>query len=502
MHSESRRSILRPSRALIAALLLAAAAGAKAQLSGTTDVDLSNKPDDDEFECTISQSPREPLRLFVACNQFAPGFFTARSEDGGVTWLPPKSIASVPDDTPGRDEKEIPAACCDPSATWDSFGNLYLAYLGQTRSDVVIVRSTDGGATFLKLQSFHGSVDQPTIVAADIAAGQVAVWAVWNQGPGTGRVKGGTAMMVATGAIVTGLGDRPNFPDPPVTIPKTDQCSFGDVAIAPGGAVVEACQKPVGGEGPSKIYVSTDPDGFGPQAFGDPVEATKTNVGGFDSIPAQAILTVDAEAGLAFDTLSGRLYLVYTDEVVVSTAEGVAETDDLDVKIRTSTDNGATWSDPPIRVNDQSRMSQFLPRIAMSPGSSRVSVCWYDCRESEFQDEYSKNRETQVYCSTAAPAASSTANLQFVPNVRISDAPSMSNGTGGEYGDYSGLVYGAGLAHPVWSNRKSVRKGAKEDPKFEAMTDRVGETEPPSRDQVLQRKKPARRPTPGARKEP
>jgi hypothetical protein len=499
VRSESRPSLLRRSGARTALLLFAAAA-AQAQLSGTTDVDLSNNPDDDEFECTISQSPREPLRLFVACNQFAPGLFATRSEDGGVTWLPPKSIASISNDTPGRDEKEIPAAFCDPSTTWDSFGNLYLAYIGQGGSDIVIVRSTDGGATFSKLQSFHGSVDQPTIVAADIAAGQVAVWAVWNQGPGTGGVKGGTAMMVATGAIVTGRGDSPIFPDPPVTIPKTEQCSFGDVAIAPGGAVVEACQKPVGGQGPSTIYASTDPDGLGPQAFGDPVKATETNVGGFASIPAQARRTVDAEAGLAFDTLSGRLYLVYTDGVVDSTAQGVVKTKDLDIKIRTSTDNGATWSVDPIRVNDdQSGMSQFLPRIAMSPGSSKVSVCWYDCRESASQDEFSNDRETQVYCSTAAPA-SSTANLQFAPNVRISDAPSMSNGTGGEYGDYSGLTYGAGLAHPVWAKRKSVGKGAKEDPKFEAMTDRVGETEPPSRDQVLQRKKPARTPTPGAPK--
>jgi hypothetical protein len=495
VHSQSRPSLLRSSGARTALLIFAAAA-AQAQISGATDFNLSNKAGDDEFECTVSQSPREPLKLFVACNQFDPGLFAARSEDGGVTWLypPNKSIASVSDTTPGRDEKEIPAACCDPSATWDSFGNLYLAYIGQRGSDIVIVRSTDGGANFSKLQSFHGSVDQPTIVAADIAAGQVAVWAVWNQGPGTGGVKGGTAMMVATGAIVTGRGDRPNFPDPPVTIPKTEQCSFGDVAIARGGAVVEACQKPVGGQGPSTIYVSTDPDGLGPQAFGDPVEATKTNVGGFDSIPAQAGRTVDAEAGLAFDTLSGRLYLVYTDEVG-------NESGDLDVMVLTSPDNGKNWLKPAIQVNnDSSGMSQFLPRIAVDAASGSVSVCWYDCRESASQDDYSKNREAQVYCSTAAPAASSTANLQFVPNVRISDAPSMSSGTGGEYGDYSGLTYGAGLAHPVWANRKSVGKGAKEDPKFDAMTDRVGETQPPSRDQVLKRKKPARRPTPGAPK--
>src|SRR5205823_3785787 len=106
--------------------------------------------------------------------------------------------------------------------------------------------------------SFAGSVDQPTIVAANTSAAgaPVAVWIVWNQ----------SGQMVARGAAVTGLGAIGAF-GPLQTIPGTAGCSFGDVAIAPSGAVVQACQNPTGGQGPATIRVNTKADGLGPNPF-------------------------------------------------------------------------------------------------------------------------------------------------------------------------------------------------------------------------------------------
>src|SRR6185436_168207 len=93
---------------------------------------------------------------------------------------------------------------------------------------------------------------------------------------------------------------------------------FGDIAIGPSGQVMVVYQNNGSGEGPDTIRASVDPDGLGPMGFGAQISVTATNVGGFDTIPAQPQRTVDAESGLAWDrtggTHNGRVYLVYTDE--------------------------------------------------------------------------------------------------------------------------------------------------------------------------------------------
>jgi hypothetical protein len=432
------------------------------QLSGASDVNVSQRIGN-EFECSVSQNPNDPKQLFVACNTSGSGLFSARSADGGLTWsYPPNDRKVIFDNV----DSSIKAACCDPSSTWDRFGNLFVAYLDQWKSRVAVVRSTDGGASFSTVKLYEGSVDQPTIVAATTSdpAAPVAVWAVWNQGfEGTGR-------MVAVGAPVTGLGADISFGEPQ-TIPGTDNCSFGDVAIARSGAVVQVCQTPTGGEGPARILVNTDPDGLGPLPFGGPRQAATTNVGGLDFIPAQNSMSVDAEAGLAFGSRPGssgaeRLYLVYTEETA-------PENNDLDVLLRYSDDLGATWlPETPIRVNDDdpaSRKSQFLPRIAVDPRSGNISVCWYDCRNSP------ENTAIQLYCAASSPSASEP---RFSPNAAMSDGTSASTGLGYERGDYAGLLYRDGVAHPVWVDTFGVpAQQAGVDATFEVKTDQASEAQ-------------------------
>src|SRR4029079_17123263 len=94
-------------------------------------------------------------------------------------------------------------ACCDPSTTWDSFGNLFLTYIDAGIGNIVTLLSTDGGATFTTLAQFAGSVDQPTVVSANTSAAgaPVAVWVVWNQ----------SGQMRARGSAGTGLGAGGGF---------------------------------------------------------------------------------------------------------------------------------------------------------------------------------------------------------------------------------------------------------------------------------------------------
>jgi hypothetical protein len=442
------RRLLFAQALLIAMIFLLVGLPLHAQVSGGTDINLSQMLGY-QSECAIAKNPSNKLQLFAFCNNLAgSGLFAARSTDGGGSWIyPDPADKTIADGNPGQGT----AACCDPSLTWDTFGNLFITYIDAARSSIVTLLSKDGGATFSNLASFGpASVDQPT-VTADFGE----VWIVWNQG----------GQMVARGAAVTGLGTANVGAFGALqTIPGTSGCSFGDIAIDPNGAVVQVCESPSGGTGPASLLVNIKADGLGPNPFGAAITATATNVGGFKPIPPQSSRTIDAEAGLAFDRNPSsphfrRLYLVYTDETVLGN-------NDTDIMVRFSDDDGAHWSNPPIRVNDDATTrSQFFPKIASNRLSGNIAVCWYDDRNS------ATNTAMQVFCTIATPTGASPT---FMANAQISAGSSTSSANPNQFGDYSGLAYFQGLAHPIWGDTSnSTGNNPDGTSEFDAYTDSV-----------------------------
>lgn len=420
---------------LFTAIFLLAASPARAQISALAERNMS-KMSNYQNECAMIKNPTNKLQLFALCNNATGGLFAARSIDSGVTWVypdPSKTIAN------GVTAALGPAACCDPTLAWDTFGNLFITYIDAGVTNIVTLLSTDGGQTFATLAQFGpASVDQPTVTAD---SGQV--WVVWNQ----------SGSMVARGAAVTGLGTANVGAFGPLqNIPGTGGCSFGDIAIAPNGAVVQVCENPAGGVGPASLLVNIKADGLGPNPFGAAITATATNVGGFHGIPAQNRRTIDAEAGLAYDRNNsatpsphfGRLYLVYTDEVIFNSGN-------TDIMVRFSDNDGATWS-APIRVNDDATTrSQFLPRIASDRSTGNIAVCWHDARNSP------TNTAMQEFCTFATPVGATPA---FMPNAQVSAGSPDGNGSNPpvagqldiQFGDYSGLAYFGEMAHPAWAD--------------------------------------------------
>src|SRR5262249_29619664 len=148
------------------------------------------------------------------------------------------------------------------------------------------------------------------------------------------------------GASVTALGQVGTW-----TNPETDpgaRGQFGDIAVGPNGQVMIVDQTAGTGEGPGNIMVTLDPDGLGPAGFGQQFIVGVTNVCTFDAVPAQPNRTIDAETNLAWDRTggahNGRVYLVYVNETP-------DESNDTDIFVRFSDNDGATWSSP-VRVND------------------------------------------------------------------------------------------------------------------------------------------------------
>jgi BNR/Asp-box repeat len=394
--------------ALSAAVVLTAASllwPAPAMAVSPTNVDVSQRHLN-ESEEAIAVNPTNPNNIVTVTNighaeaGLSAGMFEGVSFDGGKTWT--RKLIGLGTGDPLGD------ACCDPSLSFDHFGNLWMTYLYQVEDQVPIALSTDGGLSFTVVANVSAAdlpakkasadtrglfrfVDQPTVIA-----GHGEVWVVFNAG----------GPMVATGAPVTGLGRVGAFV-PVEVVPGTNNCTYGDVAIGPRGQVMQACSLTESGQGGGKIFVNVDPDGLGPAGFGSRVFVTATHVGGFDFIPPQPDRSVDAEPGIAWNQASGRVTLVYT-------AEYRNESDNTDVDVRYSDDNGITWS-APTRVNDDSGVnSQFLPKSA-------------------------------------------NGGVSFTPNIQISKGTSNSHDSanGIDYGDYSGLSFYGGVAHPAWSDNSN-----------------------------------------------
>src|SRR5436190_9936515 len=292
---------------LLASLLtmiavLAALPGGAAAAAPPQNVDVSQRAGN-ESEEAIAVNPTNPNNIVVVTNVghreagLTAGMFEGVSFDGGATWT--TKLIGVDDN--------LGDACCDPSLSFDRYGNLFLTYLYEVEDTVPVALSTDGGVTFNVIANVAappkttGSkaggdnrglfrfVDQPTITAA-----QNEVWLVFNAG----------GPMYATGAPVTGLGQVGQF-FAGEAVPGSNNCTYGDVSIGPAGQVMQVCTLTESGQGGGKLFVNVDPDGLGSAGFGDRVFVTDTHVGGFDFIPPQPDRSVDAEPGLAWHRTTG-----------------------------------------------------------------------------------------------------------------------------------------------------------------------------------------------------
>ena len=338
-----------------------------------------------ESEETIAVNPTNPNNIVIVTNVVVPaaGMFAAVSLDGGSSWAT-RIIGN---------NDNLGAACCDPSLSFDEFGNLFLTYLFNVGNTVPVALSTDGHKWLAAL-------------TLEVVAG-------------------------------------------------TNNCTYGDIAIGPNGQVMQVCTLTESGQGGGRIYVNVDPDGLGPAGFNDhSIFVVDTHVGGFDFIPAQPDRSVDAEPGLAWDRTggphNGRVYLVYT-------LEQKNESDNTDIYVRYSDDDGATWS-AGARVNDDNtKNSQFLPKISLDPTTGNLAVIWYDARNDlgtggAADTDGIPNTDAQLW-----GAFSTDGGQTFTKNIQISAGTSNSHDAqnGIDYGDYSGLSFYGGIAHPAWSDNSN-----------------------------------------------
>jgi hypothetical protein len=386
-----------------------------------------------EAEDAIAVNPANPSNVVAMSTlpDAVSGLAVGVSFDGGQTWA--RRVIGATGDPLGE-------ICCDQQLAWDHFGNLWMTYLVNTSGDVLVALSTDGGASFSKVADVPTSGDQPSI-----AVGSNSIWVSYTRSHGN--------QIQAFGAPVTGLGRFGSFTTPE-NVPSPGNGDYGDTAVGPAGQVMVTYQNSTNGQGGANLYTAVDPDGLGPAAFSTPNLVAHTHVGGFDFIAAQPDRSIDAEANLAWDRSggahTGRVYLVWTQETP-------NESDNTNILLQHSDDNGATWS-PAVELNDDGTTnSQYDPAIAVDQTTGNVAVSWYDTRNdlgtgSSGDTDGIPNDDFQIWATDSTNGGTS-----WAANFRVSQGTSnaIDANSGFDVGDYTHAAFVAGTFWPAWSDNSN-----------------------------------------------
>ena len=428
-----RPRILTTSATIVLGVAVVLATAVVASAAPPVNFDSSAMPGN-EAEDVIAVNPTNPSNVVTMATlpDVVAGLSVNVSFNGGSTWA--RRVIGTAGDPLGE-------ICCDQQLAWDRFGNLWMTYLVNTSGDILVALSTDGGLSFTKVADVATNGDQPSI-----AVGPSSVWVSYTFFPGT-QIK-------AFGAPVTGLGQFGSF-SPLENVPSPgSNGDYGDTAVGPAGQVMLTYQKATNGQGGTDIYTAVDPDGLGPSGFARPTLVTHSHVGGFDFIAPQPNRSVDAEANLAWDRTggahNGRVYLIWTQETP-------NESDNTDIMLQHSDDNGATWS-PAVTLNDDhTANSQYNPAIALDQSSGNVAVSWYDTRNDSGtggsgDTDGVPNDDFQIWATDSTDGGAT-----FAPNFQVSAGTSNAVDADSFFdtGDYTHAAFQSHAFYPAWSDNSN-----------------------------------------------
>jgi hypothetical protein len=417
--------------------------GQKLAISGT-DVNVSNLLGQ-ESEVNIDVNPGDPTNMVIAGHN--PGFTTLNTfftTDSGRTWtVVPLGAAQ---DGLGAGTR------FDPAVTFDTLGNVYVAYGVRTggNSSLLVATSTDGGRTYTRFATVATNVDIGILPGNDkwgiatgpddAVAGRQDVYLAWTQN--VAEMAGTDQRVVVSRS--TDAGQTFTAPviinDGSITGTETNNL-FADPAVGPAGELYVVWHRIAAGQ--VVIDISTD----GGVTFGTDQLVTTSAAGFFTVIPAQPergtsvnpMIDVDRSGG----PFNGRLYVSYVDD---SDATGGV---DLDVFVRTSIDQGTTWS-APVRVNDTTTSDQFMPWLDVDQVTGTVASVWFDARND------ANNQLVQLIS-----AASRDGGATFRTNIVVSDGQSNESVTNptrnmnSNYLEYHGVAGNNCEASAVWPDNST-----------------------------------------------
>lgn len=412
------------------------------QLSGSqTDVQIAVNPVNPQNVVAVGNGgTTDPSALFIA-NSF----------DGGTTWTT---------QTLGANQDGIAATGTaqrsDATVAFDRFGNLHVAYLAEpntaaaTRTRAIVEAvSSDGGVTFSTqiVEALSSSNAAPHLAIGPDAgnlATQDAVFVTFKSASGLG----------VRGAIATGLGSLSSFSAAGYFATAATGLNDAVASVGPQGQFVVTWSNSATAEGPGNVFVDSDLNGLvGGFTFGTDVVVSTTEVGRADLIPASPDRGISASPFVAYDRSGGarnnRLYVAYSDAPAAP-----VDSDNTNIFVRFSDNNGTTWSTP-VQVNDDTTSnSQFLQSISVDQATGELYLSWYDARNDVGTTVTASNTDgvpnTEVQVFMSASTYNTFGALNFTPNVLVSSGVSnqardtnnsQDFGSNGGIAAYNGVVY-------------------------------------------------------------
>ncbi len=460
-----QRSLLYLSLGIVPALLSVSGAGLSPasgprQITFGSETDLSALRRGFDLETTIAANPANPRNLvagwFGRREPFPRDCQFAATFNGGQSW----SLAA------GAPRQPDHSACIDPSLVADANGTFYYSYLetiganppGIDRIDLVVAKSTDGGATFptFSLPSPHQDFDNADKPYLGVDTGAAS--------PFKGTIYlGYTAIEQNTFIAVQVSHDGGTTWSPRIVLSRRSadlqELLFDALpVVAPDGTayVFYMDGKIQGGRTSIEFVKSTDGGRTWSQA--KDVAANLPSPGFFHLRSTGANFGQDPDSGINASSYpsaaiapDGTLYVVWTDFpngscVPLAPQEiGVPACENADVRLAVSHDGGSTWS-APVKVSDETNATdQFFPWVGVHP-DGLLSIAWTDRRLDPGNINYDV-----FYTNTAD-------GRRFLPNVRVTSQTSLLDD--GDLADYNGLAAAGDLVFPVWTD---LRTGADSD---------------------------------------
>lgn len=462
---------------------------------------------DNQNEIFIAKDPNSNRVFAISKKDSQDRLFAAYSDDAGCNWTP-----SYIADGNGS----LPEAQADPWATFDSFGNLWISYMGRegdpiTSVPIRIARNVDGGETFPADQVYTIGAglfaDKPVMAAGiDTTTGPPgrsdahgSLWVMYvDQGTSPRELLvQGAALDVNGDIIMDSCEATPGPPDDPFCprelIAISDSANFlavspGDISVGPSGQVLVGYEQfSQTSTVQTELYLERDDDGLGTSGFTDatpepvpdpdPLTPTPdvlvnmkfaTPLPGNDGGAVAPFIYLDWDRSTLRHGQFGRVHMVYTDADQPGSF-------DTDIWSSHSDDAGATWQ-PAIQVNDDTgTMSQFFPYLAVDQTTGDVAVAWLDAR-----DDDPGNELTHLYASVRL-----NDSTIFEDNVRVSEGAADAE-PGDSHGDYIGVAFDDGIIYPAWmDNSNFYGDNADTPPKMDPFTAKVKLPEPGAGLQLL-----------------
>jgi hypothetical protein len=373
----------------------------------------------DAEELSIAINPADPSILAAGANIN----YHFRSTDGGASWEEYRLSSSL-------------GVAGDPCVVFDADGNLYYSHLsypqgGSWLDRIVVQKSTDTGLTWSDGASvgLNPPKDQDkSIMTADLTDTMFRnnLYVAWTEFDTYGSsAPDDSTRILFSRSVNQGL----SWSQPVRISERGGNCLDGDdtvegatPAVGPEGQVYLAWS------GHEQIYF--DRSFNGGVTFGQDVIVTDQPGGWNFSVPGiyrcngMPVTVCDR----SHSPYRGRVYVVFSDQ-----RNG---TDDTDVFLCFSDDQGLTWS-PPRRINDDSGAThQFFPWATVDPVTGTVAIVFYDRRNAS-------DNATEVTVAVSHDGGATFTN-QIVSNFPFVPWSSIF------FGDYIGIDARAGNIYAIW----------------------------------------------------